>query len=109
MSLDAKTRDEVSHSLYSDIQAEIPVYENAGITYKRDGKSLKSVSLEAPAVDSVATKPEKWGFFQFPNFYRSIDGSALVATQNMAADAVTSYGKGGNGLAVSCDGGKSWD
>ena len=109
MAHDAKTWDEVGHNLYSDIQAGIPAYENTKISYKRDGKSLMTVILETPAVVSVATKPEKWGFFQFPNFYRSIGGSALVATWNMAADAVTSYGKGGNGLAVSRDGGKSWN
>jgi len=104
-----KIWDEVGYSLYSDVKAGIPAYGNTIITYKRDGKLLMNIRLDTPSLVSMATKPEKWGFFQFPNFYRSLDGSALVATWNMAADAVTSYGKGGNGLAVSRDSGKSWN
>lgn len=103
-----KTWDEVGHSLFSDIKPGIPAYENTRIAYKRDGKFLLTVRLETPAVVSVATKPETWGFFQFPAIYRSLDGSSVVATWNMAADAVTSYGKGANGLSVSRDNGKTW-
>ena len=103
-----KTWEEVGHSLYSDIKPGIPAYENTRIAYKWDGKFLLTVRLETPAVVSVATKPETWGFFQFPAIYRSLDVRSVVATWNLAADAVTSYGKGANGLAVSLDNGKTW-
>src|SRR5690606_35904533 len=56
----------------------------------------------------VADEPYKWGFFQFPGLYTSDDGE-IVARWNMADDHAESYGKGGNGFAVSKDGGKTWE
>lgn len=106
--LPSRTWEETGYNADSAVKPGIPVYEGTRINYKRDGKSLLTVRLEGPAIVGVATKPEKWGFFQFPSIYRSKD-SILVATWNMSEDAVESYGKGGlGGFAVSRDGGKSW-
>lgn len=99
--------EEVGYNAYSDLIPGIPAFEGTTIEYKREGKSMLTVRLEDPGIVSVATKPEKWGFFQFPFIYRSLD-NAVVATWNMAPDAVTSYGKGGSNNAISVDGGKSW-
>ena len=102
-----KTWDEVSHATLSDIKFGIPVYDGAIVDYKRGGKTELKVKLSDPSIVGVATKPEKWGFFQFPSIYSSQDNS-VVATWNMSEDAVESYGKGGQGLAIYRDGGKSW-
>ncbi|TAN01346.1 MAG: exo-alpha-sialidase [Chitinophagaceae bacterium] len=85
----------------------IPAYNGVVVDYLRQDKHILKVKLYDPVVVSVASKPEKWGYFQFPTIYRSVDNT-LVATWNMAADAVESYGHGGRGYAVSKDGGKSW-
>lgn len=90
------------------VQPGIPAFEAGNFNYKRDGKTILEITLTDPAIAGVATKPEKWGFFQFPSIYRSND-NRLVAMWNMAADAVESYGQGGHNFSVSKDGGKSWD
>jgi len=105
--LPSKITEEVGYNAYSDLKPGIPAYEGTNIQYNRNGKLMFTIRLEDPSIVSVATKPEKWGFFQFPFIYRSLD-SAVVSTWNMAADAVTSYGKGGSNHAISIDGGKSW-
>jgi hypothetical protein len=85
----------------------IPAYAGVVVNYMSNGKNTLKVKLNEPIIISVASKPEKWGFFQFPSIYRSVD-STLVAKWNMASDAITSYGHRGDGYAVSKDGGKSW-
>jgi len=104
-----KTWDEVSHNSIQDMIFGIPVYDGALVAYKPADKVMLNVKLSDPVIIGVATKPEKWGFVQFPSIYRSEDKSALVATWSMSEDAVESYGKGGHGgIAVSRDEGKSW-
>jgi len=106
--LPSRPLEEAGYNADSAVKPGIPAYEATTINYKRDGKSLLTVRLEGPAIVGVATKPEKWGFFQFPSIYRSKD-NIVVAKWNMSEDAVESYGKGGHGgFAVSRDGGKSW-
>ncbi|HEY8689117.1 MAG TPA: sialidase family protein [Chitinophagaceae bacterium] len=106
--LPSRPLEEAGYNADSAVKPGIPAYEATTINYKRDGKSLLIVRLEGPAIVGVATKPEKWGFFQFPSIYRSKD-NIVVAKWNMSEDAVESYGKGGHGgFAVSRDGGKSW-
>lgn len=85
----------------------IPTYGKTEGVYKQDGKEKYRVKLGEPVVVTVAEKPEGWGFYQFPNLYRSIDG-ALVATWAMHTDHAESYGKDSDGFAVSKDGGKTW-
>lgn len=65
------------------------------------------VSFKQPVVVAVASKPEKWGFFQFATIGEKQDGSVL-AKWHMAADAVESYGTTSYGTAVSSDNGRSW-
>lgn len=86
----------------------IPVYGKATVDYKRNDGTVLKIKLEEPVVVSVAEKTEKWGYYQFPNIARRSD-NLLVATWSMAEDAITSYGKGGNGFKVSSDGGKTWN
>lgn len=85
----------------------IPSYNGVTVNYMKNDKQILKVKLYDPVVVSVASKPEKWGFFQFPSIYRGINNT-LVVTWNMADDAVKSYGHGGSGYAVSQDSGKSW-
>ena len=108
--LPSKSWEEAGYNADSVVKPCIPAYYATTINYNRDGKSMLKVKLGEPVIVGVATKPEKWGFFQFPSIYRSQDNSALVAKWNMIEDAVESYGKGGHGgIAVSRDGGKTWD
>jgi hypothetical protein len=85
----------------------IPAYRDSRFDYQRDGKKLFSVHLQEPVVVSVATKPEKWGFFQFPSIMRRTDGS-LAIKWHLNIDAIEAYGSHQFGSSVSTDGGRSW-
>lgn len=100
--------EEKGYNAETEIKHGIPAFEGTLIDYKRDGETVLKVKLGEPVVVDIAEKPEKWGFFQFPGIYQSEDGT-LVASWHMAADAVTSYGKGESGVAVSHDGGRTWN
>ena len=100
--------DERSQTKEIGIKQGIPVYEESNVDYKRNGDIILKIKLDEPVIVSIASKPEEWGFFQFPSIYRSQDNGELVAKWNMATDAVESYGKGGHGFAISRDGGKIW-
>ncbi len=100
--------EEKGYNAGTEIKQGIPAFEATVIDYKRGGETILKVRLAEPVVIDVAKKPENWGYFQFPGIYRSEDGK-LVASWNMAADAVTSYGKGESGVAVSNDEGKTWN
>lgn len=103
----SKTWDEVGHTPFSDIKSGIPVYDGAIVSYKRAGKDVLKVKLAEPVVVGMATKEEKWGFFQFPNIYRGLD-KKVVTTWNMSDDAITSYGTGSRSFSISNDSGKTW-
>ena len=85
----------------------IPAYQSSKIDYKRSGRAVISISLSEPIVVSSASKPEKWGFFQFPNIARKPDGT-LSIRWNLNADAMEAYGEHKFGGAKSNDGGKTW-
>lgn len=89
-------------------QHGIPVYEAAGIEYKRDGKTAMNIVFGEPVVAGVADKPLGWGYFQFPGIYKSTDGSSIIVRWNMSEDSAESYGKGGSGFRVSTDNGRTW-
>lgn len=100
--------DEVGYNATTKIKHGIPAFNDITVDYKLNGKKVLTVILGEPVVVDVAKKPEKWGYFQFPNIHRAKD-DLLVATWSMAADAVESYGSGAAGVAVSKDGGKTWN
>jgi hypothetical protein len=100
--------EETGFDAKTGIKQGILAFNGAVIDYTRNGKKVLKVNLGEPVVVDVAQKPEKWGFFQFPSIGR-IENNLLVVTWSMAADAVTSYGKGGLGIAVSRDGDKTWN
>jgi hypothetical protein len=85
----------------------IPVYEESNVVYNREDRAILKIRLSQPVIIDSADKEMGWGFFQFPNLGRTIDNK-LVAEWNMQPDAASAYGMGGNGRAVSADGGKSW-
>lgn len=85
----------------------IPCYRGVSLDYDRPGKPSLKVQMGEPVVVAVASRPEKWGFFQFPGITRWEDGT-LCASWSMAADSIVSYGSGASGAAVSNDGGKTW-
>jgi hypothetical protein len=74
---------------------------------RQPGKPELKVRMTQPVVVAVASRPEKWGFFQFPSLARWEDGT-LAAGWSMAADSIVSYGTGQSGRAVSRDGGRTW-
>jgi hypothetical protein len=71
------------------------------------GQPALEVRLSEPTVVAVATRPEKWGFFQFPTLARWTDGT-VAASWAMAADSIVSYGSSASGGAISKDEGKTW-
>lgn len=85
----------------------IPAYQDSRFVYLHEEKKLFSIHLKEPVAVSVATKPEKWGFFQFPSIMRRSDGS-LAIKWNLNIDAIEAYGSHQFGSAVSRDGGLSW-
>ena len=100
--------EEKGYKSTEGVKQGIPAFGKEVIYYKRKGKTVLTVKLDEPVVIDVANKPEKWGYFQFPGIYKTIDG-ILVATWHMAEDAVTSYGLvGGSRSVVSYDDGKTW-
>ena len=108
-SADVSNAQTISEKAQSPVQfaAGIPAYNETSYRYKRGNKELATITFKEPVVVSVAEKPEKWGFFQFPNIGRDKSGNIAVKW-NLAADAIESYGVNHFGSAVSNDGGKSW-
>lgn len=74
---------------------------------RQPGKPALKVRIGEPVVVAVASRPEKWGFFQFPSLACWEDGT-LAAGWSLAADSIVSYGTGASGSALSKDGGKTW-
>lgn len=71
-----------------------------------EGRKLR-VTWSEPRIVAVATKPEPWGFFQFPTLARGEDGT-LFARWHLQADSIKSYGQENFGLAASADDGRTW-
>ncbi len=84
----------------------IAAYTDARFDYKDDASKFK-IHFKEPVVVGVASKPEKWGYFQFPNISRRIDG-VIQAKWNMARDAIEAYGEDTHGVAISSDNGRSF-
>jgi hypothetical protein len=85
----------------------IPAYLATTVKYKRNNRNLLKIQFNDPAIVSVASKPEKWGFFQFPHIGKRLDGSIQVKW-NLTMDAIQAYGTDNAGYANSTDGGKTW-
>ena len=52
----------------------VKTYSAATINYCSQIKPVFNIEFKDPVVISVASKPEKWGYFQFPNIGRKADG-----------------------------------
>lgn len=85
----------------------IVAYNESKYLYTNGDEKKLSVHLKEPVVVSVATKPEKWGFFQFPSIMRQDDGT-LVVQWRLNIDAIEAYGAHQFGSAISKDGGLTW-
>lgn len=85
----------------------IAAYGATTVQYKQRGKKAFDIRFKDPVVIAVAARPEKWGFFQFPNIDRTANGN-IVAKWNLTRDAIEAYGTDTRGSAVSTDVGKSW-
>lgn len=99
-----------SHVISAGVQKPvpgIPAYQDSQFGYQRKGEKIFSVHLKAPIVVSAATKPEKWGYFQFPSILQK-DDSGIAIKWNLTIDAIEAYGSPHFGSAVSHDGGVSW-
>jgi hypothetical protein len=101
------TWDEIGLNTDSEIKHGIPAYDKTVVDYKKEGKSVFKVTLEKPVIIDIASKPEGWGYFQFPNISSDLNGNTIV-TWSLAEDAVTAYGKGNIGMKKSIDKGKTW-
>jgi hypothetical protein len=66
-----------------------------------------TVQLSEPIVLSVASKPEKWGYFQFPHFDRMPDNNIRVRW-SLNDDAMEAYGSHKFGQMISNDGKHGW-
>lgn len=100
-----KERNDISR-LYKFLPG-VAAYQDSRLVYLHDDTRQFTVHFKQPVVVSVATKPEKWGYFQFPTIMRRLDGS-LAVKWNLNADAIEAYGNHKFGSAISTDGGVSW-
>ncbi|HTE09918.1 MAG TPA: sialidase family protein [Chitinophagaceae bacterium] len=99
-----------SHHISAGTQQLIPgiaAYRDSRFNYQRNGKNVLSVYLKEPVVVSVAARPEKWGYFQFPGILRRADNTIGIKW-NLTIDAIEAYGSSKFGSAVSHDEGSSW-
>jgi hypothetical protein len=80
------------------------VYKATTVHYNRDGRAAFALQFKEPVVVGVATKPEKWGYFQFPTLDRLTDNS-IRARWNLNDDAMEAYGNHKFGEAISTNGG----
>lgn len=85
----------------------IPAYHATKIKYSSNNKPAFKIYFHEPVVVSVASKPEKWGYFQFPSIYRNVDESITIKW-SLNADAIEAYGNHISGGVVSKDGGATW-
>jgi hypothetical protein len=85
----------------------IKAFDATTVHYNRDGKQAFTVQLSQPQVLSVATKHEKWGYFQFPNIEKMADNQIRVRW-NLNDDAMEAYGNHKFGQAKSNDGKGNW-
>jgi hypothetical protein len=85
----------------------IPAFNATKVDYRRDDKVLFTIDFKEPVVVGVASKPEKWGFFQFPSIGFKANGE-IQAKWNMTRDAIEAYGENTFGSSVSKDKGKTW-
>ena len=102
-----KVWDEAGLNADSTVNHGIPAYNGTNIDYKQNGKSVLTVRLEEPIVIGVATKPEKWGHFQFPSIGRN-SNNEIIAKWGMNDDAIEAYGSHKFGSSISTDEGKTW-
>jgi hypothetical protein len=84
----------------------IPCYRRTTIDYRHEGKPALRIELGEPVIVAVASKLEKWGFYQFPGVTRWEDGR-LCVSWHMAQDSALAYGSA-SGAAVSKDEGRTW-
>jgi hypothetical protein len=85
----------------------IRVFEAAEIDYRRDGKKALHIQFREPVTVSVASRPEKWGYFQFPSIEKK-DDHTIRTRWNLNDDAMEAYGSHKFGEAISKDGGRTW-
>jgi hypothetical protein len=100
-----KNRNDDGHN--NQFSKEIPAYRHSKFEYRQSDKKKLLIEFEEPVVVSVAAKPEKWGFFQFPTIMRRTDGN-LAIKWHLNQDAIEAYGNHQFGSAISKDGGKTW-
>ena len=91
----------------NQIPTGISAYHQSKFEYTQKGKRKLLIQFAEPVVVSVAAKPEKWGFFQFPTILRRRDGS-LAIKWNLNQDAIEAYGNHQFGSSISKDDGKTW-
>jgi hypothetical protein len=85
----------------------IPAYGATTVQYSQAGKQVLTIQLNEPTVLSVATKPEKWGYFQFPHIDRKSDNTIRIRW-NLNDDAMEAYGQHKFSMVQSPDGRGNW-
>lgn len=106
-SVQAVNESSSKHIDVNNLKPGIAAYGASSFQYKREGRSVLKIEMKEPLVVAVATQPEKWGYFQFPNIMRKRDSSLLV-TWNLNPDAMEAYGNHKFGAVLSKDGGVTW-
>lgn len=105
-----KIRTVEEKKILSTVDSLIPgtrAFEATSVNYLRQGKKVLNIRFSEPIVVSVATKPEKWGYFQFPKIGRMPDQSIHIRWR-LNDDAMEAYGSHSAGEAISRDGGKTY-
>jgi hypothetical protein len=79
------------------------VFNATTVKYERVEKPVFTIQFSEPVVVSVASKPEKWGYFQFPTIDRNPDQSIHVRWRRND-DAMEAYGSHNYGEAIATKG-----
>lgn len=85
----------------------LPAYTATTFPYTSAAGARYTVQISDPILIAEATKPQKWGYFQFPTIGQNTSGT-IWAQWNLAPDSIKSYGKAQHGQAISQDGGHTW-
>ena len=92
------------------IRHGIPAYDATNYLYRRDGQPLFNIKMQEPSIVAVATKPEPWGYFQFPCFYRrASDGLILLTWKYSEDDVAYATPAFPENYRISSDRGKTWN
>ncbi|RYZ63104.1 MAG: exo-alpha-sialidase [Chitinophagaceae bacterium] len=104
----AREPDNAMQSSTSIFAKGYPAFDAKQINYEGRDNAKLQILFKEPVVIGVASKPEKWGYFQFPSIGRRAGDGSIQVRWNMTRDAIEAYGEDKFGVSISTDNGKTF-